>query len=117
METEQNQQTGEVINNNLVWAILATLFCCLPLGIYAIVLAAKVDGLAAAGKIAEAKETAAKAKKWSLYAAVAAAAGWVIYFIVMLWFVGVSATGSQQIDIKSINVDQAIENAVTPTAE
>ena len=32
------------VPNNLVWAILATLFCCLPGGIVAIVYAARVDG-------------------------------------------------------------------------
>ena len=34
----------EYVPNNLVWAILTTLFCCLPLGIVSIVHAAKVDG-------------------------------------------------------------------------
>ena len=33
------------VPNHLVWAILATLFCCLPTGIVSIIHAAKVNGL------------------------------------------------------------------------
>ena len=36
-------------DNYLVWAILSTVFCCLPLGIVAIVKASKVDALWAQG--------------------------------------------------------------------
>ena len=32
------------VPNNLVWAILTTLFCCLPAGIVSIVYAAQVNG-------------------------------------------------------------------------
>ena len=38
--------------NYLVWAILTTLFCCLPLGIVSIVFAAQVDGKLASGDYA-----------------------------------------------------------------
>ena len=37
-------------DNNLVWAILSTLFCCLPLGIVSIVKAASVNSLWAQGQ-------------------------------------------------------------------
>ena len=43
---------GEYIPNHMVWAILTTLFCCLPFGIVSIVHAARVDSLSAAGDIA-----------------------------------------------------------------
>ena len=32
-------------DNNLLWAILSTVFCCLPLGIVSIIYAIKVDDL------------------------------------------------------------------------
>jgi hypothetical protein len=35
---------GPKPDNYLVWAILSTLFCCLPLGVASIVFAAQVDG-------------------------------------------------------------------------
>jgi hypothetical protein len=53
------------IGNNLVWAILATLFCCLPTGIVAIVYAAQVDSKVSAGDIAGAKDSARNAATWS----------------------------------------------------
>jgi hypothetical protein len=53
------------ISNNLVWAILATLFCCLPTGIVAIVYAAQVDGKVSAGDLAGARDSARNAATWS----------------------------------------------------
>jgi H+/gluconate symporter-like permease len=53
------------IPNHLVWAILATLFCCLPGGIVAIVFAARVDGKVAAGDIQGAISDSNNAKLWS----------------------------------------------------
>ena len=55
----------EHVSNNLVWAILATIFCCLPTGIVAIVYAAQVDGKVSAGDIAGARESARLAGIWS----------------------------------------------------
>jgi hypothetical protein len=53
------------VGNNLVWAILATLFCCLPTGIVAIVYAAQVDSKVSAGDIAGARDSARNAAIWS----------------------------------------------------
>ena len=39
------------VNNNMVKAILVTIFCCLPLGIVAIIKASEVNGKLAAGDI------------------------------------------------------------------
>ncbi len=52
------------IPNHLVWAILATLFCCLPFGIVAIVYAAQVNGHLAGGNVAAAQAASDSAKKW-----------------------------------------------------
>ncbi len=51
-------------NNYLVWAILGTIFCCLPFGIVSIVYASKVDGLWLTGNYFAATEAARKAKTW-----------------------------------------------------
>ncbi len=56
--------------NNLVWGILTTIFCCLPLGIVSIVFAAQVNSKFIAGDIAGAQDSADKAKKWAIWAAV-----------------------------------------------
>ena len=62
-----NTVSQENIPNHLVWAILATLFCCLPLGIVSIVYAAKVDGLRLAGNLEGAREMSHKAKMWAIW--------------------------------------------------
>jgi len=59
----QNQFKPE---NNLVLAIFTTVCCCLPIGIYAIIRASKVNSLYAAQQYEEAQKAADDAKKWSL---------------------------------------------------
>lgn len=87
--------SSPAVSNNLVWAILSTLFCCLPLGIVSIINAAKVNGLLAAGDIAGAREAADKAKKWAIYAAVAGIIVTVLYIVlVMVLGVGGAMTGA-----------------------
>lgn len=84
--------TSPAISNNMVWAILSTLFCCLPLGIVSIIHAAKVDGLVAAGNYAAAQEAADKAKSWAMWAAGA----WlilIVLYVVFFMVVGVSSAG------------------------
>ncbi len=80
-------------NNYLVWAILTTLFCCLPFGIAAIVSASKVDSLYATGQYAEAQRASDSAKKWSIWAAVVGGllAGGYLIFVVIL---GIAAGSS-----------------------
>lgn len=55
-------------DNNLVPAILVTLFCCLPFGIASIIAASQVDGKYTSGDYAGAAEAAAKSKKWMWWA-------------------------------------------------
>jgi len=74
-----------VVSNNLVWAILSTLFCCLPLGIVSIVHAAKVNSLLAAGDVSGARDASEKAKKWAIWSAAATLVLLVLYLI--LFFV------------------------------
>lgn len=55
---------GPCPDNHLVWAILVTIFCCLPFGIPAIVNAAKVESLWLQGDKQGAYEKADSAKTW-----------------------------------------------------
>lgn len=57
-------------DNYLVWAILTTLFCCLPFGIVSIVYASKVDNLYSARDYYGAKDASDKAKKWAWWSAI-----------------------------------------------
>ncbi len=82
------------VPNYLVWAILTTLFCCLPFGIVSIVNAAKVDGLVASGNIRAALDASASAKRWAQIAAVCGAAVLVIYIVIIV-IVAVAAHNTQ----------------------
>ena len=68
-------------DNYLVWAILCTVLCCLPLGIVSIVYSTKVSELWAQGRYAEAQSAADNAKKWAIIGAIVGA---VFYAILML---------------------------------
>ncbi len=50
----------------LVWAILSTLFCCLPTGIVSIVYSCQVNSKYASGDYQGAMQSSASAKKWAL---------------------------------------------------
>ena len=76
-------------DNYLVWAILCTLLCCLPLGIVSIVYSSKVDSLYNAGDYAGAQDAANKAKNWATWGAIAGVVGIIIY-IVLIVFAGVA---------------------------
>jgi hypothetical protein len=54
------------MQNYLVFAILATVFCCLPAGIPAIVYAAQVNGKLQMGDVAGAQVASNNAKMWCL---------------------------------------------------
>lgn len=67
-------------DNNMVWAILSTLCCCLPLGIVSIVYASRVNGYYYSGNYAAAQEAADKAKNWALYSLIGAIVANIIYY-------------------------------------
>ncbi len=77
-------------DNNLVWAILTTVLCCMPLGIVAIIKASSVDSLWAGGHHQEAIEAAAAAKKWAM---IGAGAGAVFIFLYIVLYVVLVAAG------------------------
>ena len=77
-------------DNNLVWAILVTVLCCLPLGIVSIVKSTQVSGLWGQGRFAEAQKAADDAKKFAIWGAIAGVVFGVIYLIFTL-VVGASA--------------------------
>lgn len=81
----------EYVPNHLVWAILTTLFCCLPLGIVSIVYAAQVDGKRAAGDLTGAWEASRKAKLWAIWSAVS---GPILIAAWIMLFGGLAALGS-----------------------
>ena len=86
-------QAPAKIENYLIWSILATVLCCLPTGIYAIIKAASVDGLVARGDIAGAQEASALAKKWTIISVVV---GLIFGVISIIFNVGIAAAAASQ---------------------
>jgi hypothetical protein len=68
----------------LVWAIVVTVLCCLPLGIVSIVKSTQVSGLWAQGRYADAQKAADDAKKFAIWGAIAGVVFGVIYLIFSL---------------------------------
>ena len=80
-----NNQSGFIPakpDNNMLWAILSTVCCCLPFGIVSIVYASKVDGLYRAGLFDEAQRASDEAKKWAIISAATSVVINIIYFII-----------------------------------
>jgi predicted secreted protein len=77
--------TGAPPPNHLVWAILSTLFCCLPLGIAAIVFASQVNSKYNVGDYAGAQESSRKARNFALWGTV------IGVVIAVLWIVLLAA--------------------------
>lgn len=67
--------------NHLVWAILSTFFCCLPLGIVSIVYAAQVNSKWFMGDHAGALDSSAKAKQFAIWSVVAFFAVGALYLV------------------------------------
>jgi hypothetical protein len=82
-------------DNNLVWAIVTTVLCCLPLGIVAIIKANSVDKLWAAGDFAGAQAAADEAKRWSMWGLIAGIVWSLIWVVVaVLLMAGVIGAAS-----------------------
>lgn len=81
-------------SNNLVLAILSTLFCCLPFGVVSIVFASQVDNKWNSGDHAGAQEAADKAKRWAIISAVAGVVAIVAYIVIVVVIIGASDNNS-----------------------
>ena len=77
-------------DNNLVWAILCTVLCCLPLGIVSIIKASSVNNLYDRGDYAGAEAAAKSAKSWAMWGAILAVIGVVLYVLLVV-IIGVGA--------------------------
>lgn len=74
--------------NYLVWAIVTTVLCCLPLGIASIVFSSQVNSKWAMGDAAGAMDSSQKAKKFAVWSAIA---GPVFFILYLLLFGGLAA--------------------------
>lgn len=95
MENNNSDQSFKEFNqapdNYLVWAILSTLFCCLPFGIVSIVKSANVNTYWLQGKYEQAYKASADAKKFAIISASISLVGVALYviFFIFLGFAGI----------------------------
>lgn len=66
-----NIPPGPPPENYLIWAILSTVLCCMPLGIVSIIKASNVNTKWYLGDYEGARKDAEEAKKWAIWSAVA----------------------------------------------
>jgi hypothetical protein len=88
--------TPASVPNYLVLAIIS-LFCCLPLGIVAVIFAAQVNGKVAAGDIAGATDAAKKAKLFSFISiglGLAVIICYVLFIVIMGVGMGMAGSGN-----------------------
>lgn len=84
---QQPYQVQQAVPDYMVWSILATLFCCLPAGIVAIVKAASANTKKKAGDFSGAMEDANNAKTWLMVSVVLGVVGGLIYGIITFFSV------------------------------
>ena len=84
---------SETVPNYLVPAILS-LFCCMPLGVVAVIFAAQVNGKVATGDIAGAMDSSKKAKMFSFIALGLGVLVIVCYVLFIVLIGGLSAIGN-----------------------
>ena len=96
------------VPNHLVWAILVTIFCCLPFGIVSIVYASKVNGLVTVGDIDSARKASKSAKTWAW---VSFGIGLAIYGGVAIF--GVFTDGNRDSEV-TVADSSSVENSSTP---
>lgn len=81
LENISSDITPHKPNNNMVWAILCTLFCCVPIGVYSIYCAAQVDSCYRRREYEDAQRYANKAKQLAIVSTIL---GVILGFIYML---------------------------------
>ena len=79
-----NQTKQAKPNNNLIFAIVTTVLCCLPLGGLAIYYAIQSDSAYNAGDLQAAEANGKSARNWSIAGVVLGAVGTIIYVILMV---------------------------------
>jgi phage FluMu protein Com len=82
------------VNNHLAKAILATIFCCLPLGIVAIVKAAQVNSRLEIGDLERAEKFAGEANSWANWSIVVGLLGAVLYGLMTIGMTFLQSMGS-----------------------
>lgn len=82
--SSEHTTASPAVESHMAKAILSTLFCCLPLGVVAIINASRVSTALSNGNDQEAREYSAKADKWGNVSIVVGLIVGVLYFFIGL---------------------------------
>ena len=88
-----NQQMPPQPDNYLIWAILVTVLCCLPLGVASIIYSVKVGSLYAQGDYNGAVDASQKAKKFAMIGGIGGLV-FIIIYVIFAVIAGASAAMS-----------------------
>lgn len=80
----ENNNNKVCPDDNLVWAILCTVLCCLPFGIASIIKSISVKNLWAHGHYDEAQKAAEDSKKWARWGAISGIFLSLIYVFILI---------------------------------
>ena len=78
----------------MVWAVLVTVFCCLPFGIVSIVKASQVSSLYSQGRYQEAVAASEAAKKWAIWSAIVGVVLSIIVILLQIAGIGLLGTAA-----------------------
>lgn len=79
------------VQNYLIPAIVATIFCCIPVGVVSIIFATQVNNKLAAGDIAGAMESSRKAKMFMFITIGAGLLTWITAIILWVFVFAIAA--------------------------
>ncbi|MDR1383932.1 MAG: CD225/dispanin family protein [Planctomycetaceae bacterium] len=79
--------TPQHVPDYLVWAILETLFCCVPFGVIGIIYAVQANSAKGSGNYHQAVENAKKAKMYLIIGIV----GWAVICVAYIVIFGIAA--------------------------
>mgnify|MGYP001176589458 CR=1 FL=1 len=95
---EQQQNVSSVPPPNyLVWAILTTILCCLPIGIISIIYAAQVNSKWQSGDIQGAISSSKNAKIWA-WVAFGAGLAAILLWVILLAFGVIAGVGLEALE-------------------
>lgn len=92
-QSNLNLPPGPPPENYLVWAILCTVLCCLPLGIVSIIKSTQVNSKWQLGDYEGARQASEEAKKFATWGAIAGGVVVVLYLIFFVVMGGAAMMG------------------------
>jgi heme/copper-type cytochrome/quinol oxidase subunit 2 len=84
--------------NYLVWAILCTVLCCLPLGVASIVFSAQVNNRWGVGDVAGAQHASVRARTFAIWSVITGVIFYSLVAFFIFYVVGVLGIGAATID-------------------